>query len=142
IASGVLTEEQGLLTEQRDEARALRDMPMPEGRTGGRMYKAANPLEFMGKLANQYVGQEQGEEFRQATLDAAKEQARLRSELLRAMGPGGAAGPDTMGPAGMRGSYAPQVYSRGGAGARTTPAPMPAPPQAAPLPPPQVAQRP
>lgn len=38
------------------QAHALRGTPMPEGRNAGRIYRAANPLEFLGAGLQQYAG--------------------------------------------------------------------------------------
>lgn len=54
--------EMGDLDEQLLRAQALRDTAMPEGRNSGRVYTAANPLEFVGAGIKQYRGakKEQG----------------------------------------------------------------------------------
>ena len=51
--------EAGVLAGQMSTAEALRDTATPEGRQTGRVYTAANPLEHIGRAANQYVGKQQ-----------------------------------------------------------------------------------
>lgn len=44
------------LDRQLQQANALRETGMPEGRSAGRVYTAANPLEFLGAGIKQYAG--------------------------------------------------------------------------------------
>lgn len=44
------------LDRQLQQANALRETGMPEGRQAGRVYTAANPLEFLGAGIKQYAG--------------------------------------------------------------------------------------
>lgn len=48
--------ELGGLDAQLLQAQALRDTPMPEGRSTGRVYTAANPLEHIGAGIKQFQG--------------------------------------------------------------------------------------
>jgi len=48
--------ELGAMEKQLAQAEALRDAAAPEGRTAGRVYVAANPLEHLGKGIQQYKG--------------------------------------------------------------------------------------
>lgn len=59
------------LADRLAQARALRDTAMPEGRSGGGIYTAANPLEFIGAGIKQYKGEKRSRE-----LEAALEKTR------------------------------------------------------------------
>jgi hypothetical protein len=48
--------ELGSLEGQRAQADALRGAQVPEGRSSGRVYTAANPLEVLGTIGQQYAG--------------------------------------------------------------------------------------
>lgn len=48
--------ELGSLEGQQAQADALRGAKVPEGRSSGRVYTAANPLEVLGTIGQQYAG--------------------------------------------------------------------------------------
>jgi len=48
--------ELGALEKQQAQADALRGASVPEGRSSGRVYTAANPLEVLGTIGQQYAG--------------------------------------------------------------------------------------
>jgi len=56
VELGLIPEQQAALAKQAQQARMLQQTAMPEGRSNGRVYTAANPLEFIGHGLQQYAG--------------------------------------------------------------------------------------
>jgi hypothetical protein len=55
--------ELGSLEGQQAQADALRSAQVPEGRSSGRVYTAANPLEVLGTIGQQYAGKRKADKI-------------------------------------------------------------------------------
>jgi hypothetical protein len=55
--------ELGSLEGQQAQADALRGAQVPEGRSSGRVYTAANPLEVLGTIGQQYAGKRKADKI-------------------------------------------------------------------------------
>lgn len=75
---GILPELQAGLDDQISQADALRNAPGPEGRDSGRVYTAANPLEFIGAGLQSYAGMREGKKLRSQREEALKKSAETR----------------------------------------------------------------
>lgn len=140
-------QEMVILEAQMGRANALRDTEAPQGRQAGRVYVAANPLEFIGRGIQQYRGGKEAQRVEEARQEALtkEEKARQAGALaeIRAQqrliddlrGPGAAAAP-VQGPPAPAAAPAPtpqgsvQGGQVGGAGAP----PVTPQPQARPIP--------
>lgn len=56
VELGMIPEEQAALAKQMQQAQMLQRQPGPQGRQSGRVFTAANPLEFVGAGLQQYAG--------------------------------------------------------------------------------------
>jgi len=77
LGLGEIPEKQALLLAQLKQANVLRNQPAPEGRTGPGhlgMYTAPHPLEVLGHLATQYLGQKQAQDVNEKTQELLKQQ--------------------------------------------------------------------
>jgi hypothetical protein len=59
---------------QQAQADALRSAQVPEGRSSGRVYTAANPLEVLGTIGQQYAGKRKADKIE-------KKGSKLRDEI-------------------------------------------------------------
>jgi hypothetical protein len=66
--------ELGGLEGQQAQADALRGAKVPEGRDSGRVYTAANPLEVLGTVAQQYAGKHMNDKL-------SKSEGKLRARI-------------------------------------------------------------
>lgn len=83
LSLGGLNSETGQLDKQMKYADKLRGTEMPEGRTAGNMYVAANPLEFIGAGMKQHAGMKQSENIFNQQKILQDEMMRRRMEYLK-----------------------------------------------------------
>lgn len=80
---GGLNSENSQLDKQQAYADKLRDTGIPEGRSVGNVYVAANPLEFLGAGMRQYQGQKQTENIFDQQKQLQNEMMKRRMEYLK-----------------------------------------------------------
>lgn len=86
VALGVIDENMAENARQMALQEGLRYGDMPEGRDSGRVYTAANPLEHVGKLMQQYNAQKKMDQLGKERVDMGKQQTAGRGtywDLLR-----------------------------------------------------------
>lgn len=81
IAMGGIPEEQAALQKQLEQARLLQGTPLPEMRGNGRVQTAANPMETIGALIQQYAGMKKGREL-ESKADALRKQQMQGRQLF------------------------------------------------------------
>lgn len=72
---GVIDDQQSMLSGQLAQANTIRNRPGPEGRQAGRVYTAANPLEFLGRGMEMHKAEKE-------TADIKKQQEALLQQQI------------------------------------------------------------
>lgn len=80
VGMGGNADQQEMLKKQLANAQALQGRPMPEMRGNGRVQTAANPMEFVGNLMQQYAGQRR-EKDAMSKIDALQKQQTMGRQL-------------------------------------------------------------
>lgn len=82
---GIMDEQKGSTDKQLAMAQAMRDTPLPEGRSSGRVYTAANPLEFAVAAYKGYKGGKDASAAQQKQEALLQKQLGLRQQYVSAM---------------------------------------------------------
>jgi len=89
---GISKDRLGQLGEQYAQAKDMRFAPTPEGRSSGRVYAAANPLEHIGRGIGAYRGgkamQGIGQEMSQIAAQDAAVRRKMMEQIMRQQGVG------------------------------------------------------
>lgn len=82
VALGIIPEQMSSMDKQYKIANELRNTALPEGRSNGRVFTAANPMETVGALMQQYGGKRKMDAIEKKQDAALQQQAEGRQLLL------------------------------------------------------------